>query len=957
MAHSPDDALEKISERWQRIDHLVHAALEREPSERVRFLENACSGDETLYAEVESLLACDGQEHAFFESSPWPAARLCISEQSEAAARGTRLPIGLRIDRFRITGCLGRGGMGEVYSAEDSMLGRNVALKFLLPEAALGGAVEQVTREARAASALNHPNIVTVHELIQHGETPVLVMELIEGTSLRAMCGTPQPLNRVLHIGRQIAQALVAAHAHGIVHSDIKPENVIVRPDGYVKVLDFGLARPVEAETLNSYHGPHGGTLRYMSPGQARGEPTSVATDIFSFGLVLYELVTGKHAFPSNSPFGTVYAMLANEPAKEPLARCVPPRLSSLILAMLAKDSAARPSAEEVARTLGEDVPPAKKPAMWRRPSLWIATLAGSALLIGFIGWYRYGRGDSPQFADLSIQPLTSQAGWETSPALSPDGRSVAFTWTEKLDGIRQIYVKRLDGTDPIRLTNSQTESNIGPLVWSPDGNRIAFERANRKAGAIYSIASSGGDERKLLDLPVATLSSAIDWSPDGNELAFSEAIPGSERLAVYLFNLTTRDKRKLTSPPPGDWGDWDPKFSPDGLMVAFKRVTTFWTDDIYLVPALGGASRRLTSNGRGIWGHAWVSDGRSLIVSCQRGSILFGVWRFPLAPNSKPERITQGGVDAITPASGRKTSRIIWVNQLWDLNIYRVPFSGDGAPTKLIASSVRDQGATCSPDGRIAFISDRSGSREIWLANKDGSNQVEATHFNGASLGHLQWSPNGRHLAFDVQFHGEYSVFTLDCDSVRMRCGNPRRLISGVRAGVSSWSADGKFVYFASDKTGRWEIWKRATLGGPAWQVTRNGGFVSHESPDGQWLYFSKTGTEGIWRIPAAGSRSGQQSPIAEELLIGPPYRAQPEGWTVTPDEIIFIDLARSKQRPAIRGYHVRNKHMRSILTLTELFSDRADIGVSVSPDLRWLLFSQLDRSGSNVILADNRR
>jgi eukaryotic-like serine/threonine-protein kinase len=480
MAHSPDDAFPRVSEeRWQRIESLLDAALQREASERAAFLKKAGAGDEELYAEVESLLACEGQEHPLLASAPWPAAglvaRSLVFRVDTQSANG-RPTVGLQVDRFRITGCLGKGGMGEVYSAQDPTLGRNVALKFL----ASGGAAEQVTREARAASALNHPNIVTVHEVIQHGETPIIVMELIEGTALRSMCGNPQPLERILSICRQIAEALTAAHAHGIVHSDIKPENIFVRPDGYVKVLDFGLAHPVEGETRRSSDEMQGGTLRYMSPEQARGEPTTPATDIFSFGLVLYELATGKHAFPSDSPFGAVYAVLTNEPATEPLRDCVPAHLSSLILSMLAKEPAARPSADEVARGLHV---PEQRITMWRKPGVWLTIAAGLLLAMGATGWFLWNKRDAPQFSDLSIQPLTSQGGWEASPAFSPDGQSVAFTWSEQLDGIRQIYVKRLNGAEPVKVTNSQNTGISG--LWS--GRRMAcgsHSNAHRDAPA-----------------------------------------------------------------------------------------------------------------------------------------------------------------------------------------------------------------------------------------------------------------------------------------------------------------------------------------------------------------------------------------------------------------------------------------------------------------------------------------
>ena len=229
---------------------------------------------------------------------------------------------GVKFDRYEIVAQIGRGGMGEVWKARDPELGREVALKFLAPEAGLPaagegaplGAMERLTREARAASALKHPNIVTVHEVIRHRETSIIVMELVEGNSLRALCGTAQPLDRVAHIGSQIARALAIAHAHSIVHRDIKPENILVRNDGYVKLLDFGLARQADAETFSPGGVFAGGTLRYMSPEQARCEAISSPSDVFSFGLMLYELTAGRPAFPGESPFAAVSEMLTSEP-------------------------------------------------------------------------------------------------------------------------------------------------------------------------------------------------------------------------------------------------------------------------------------------------------------------------------------------------------------------------------------------------------------------------------------------------------------------------------------------------------------------------------------------------------------------------------------------------------------------------------------------------------------------
>jgi serine/threonine protein kinase len=931
-------------EQWNKIVELFHAAREKTSTERAALLDSACTADPELRRIVEQMLRDDEASCSLLDRSPMEVMAACAADPRTPAMAGARF------GRYEIVALIGRGGTGEVWTAHDAELDRAVAIKFLFPRPGFGRLAERLTREARAASALNHPNIVTVYEVIRHEDTPVIVMEMVEGEPLGSAHGTPQPLEQVVQLVLQAARALAAAHAHGIIHCDIKPENILVRSDGYVKVLDFGLARQIgRDETAAGI----AGTPRYMSPEQARAELISPASDIFSLGLVLYELVTGQRAFPGHSPF--LQAMPTSQPlVPSSLNPRVPAMLDSLILAMLATNPDARPSAVEVSERLGEVF---VKSQQLRQRRIWQAALAGTVLLACVLWTVNSAlfRRDTPQFSDLRIQPLTSQAGWEGTPALSPDGRTVAFTWTDRLGSQRQIYRKGPNDTEPVKLTNYESQGNIGYLAWSPDGNRIAFKRQRGMGGAIYSIASTGGDEQKIVDLESAYLTSSIDWSPDGGELAFSDASLVPTQLSIYLYSLRSGVKRKLTDPPPLADGDWNPKFSPDGLTVAFKRVIGYWADEIYLVPAAGGSPRRLTDARGGIWGHAWTADGKSLIVSWQRSSTIFGVWRIPLNAPSRAESITQGGIDAITPATGLKTSRMAWVNQLWDLNIYRVPANGGGKPAKLIASTLRDQGATYSPDGSIAFISDRSGSKEIWLAKGDGSGQVQVTHFSGPSIDHLQWSPDGRMLAFDARPHGYSDIFTLECDSANTRCGEPKAL-SIAPAVIPSWSADGEFIYFASNRTGGWEIWRVAVSGDRPLQVTNNGGYMSRESHDGKWLYFSKYMKDSIWRTPGSQAKNG--TAFGEAEVIGPPYKVKTDDWTLTADEIVFLDPATSNHPAAIRAYRIATGRTRAILELTELLPDtRGNMGISVSPDSRWVLYSQLDRSGSNVMVADHIR
>ncbi|MCL4854681.1 MAG: PD40 domain-containing protein, partial [Bryobacteraceae bacterium] len=662
-----------------------------------------------------------------------------------------------------------------------------------------------------------------------------------------------------------------------------------------------------------------------------------------------------------------------------------PPALASLIGAMLSKEPSQRPTAAETGaslRCIGESsaigytpgamplessdsgrgsgvLVPRTAGVLWK-PWVWPAmavALLGFAIFFGLF-WPRNPR--PSKLPELRSRPLTSNAGWEESPVFSPDGEAVAFRWTRKLNQPWQIYVKRLDADAPVQLTREKPGEDIGPIAWSPDGNNIAFKTAFTVdgQGGIYTIPKQGGEATRLVDLFNANFSSSIDWSPDGTQVVFSDASPATHQLAIYTFNVHTGEKRKLTSPPAADWGDWDPEFSPDGRTLAFKRVQGFWSDAIYLMPASGGPVRRVTNGSGGIWGHAWMPNGNGLIVSAQLGGSVFGLWQFPLAPGPAPVRITGGGMDAVTPASGRGAGRIAWVNRLDDTNIYRIPATGDAAPTGLIASTRRDERACYSPDGRIAFASDRSGSWEIWVARSDGSSQVRVTNFGGPLVSFPHWSPDGRHLAFEAKALGRGRIFVLECQSENARCGEAKPLTAGAGAETStdalpSWSADGAYVYFTSNRTGRDEIWKQALAGGAALQVTRRGGYASYESRDGKWLYFSKLKPYSIWRMPGSGTAAEESA--GERLLIGPPVDLTPTGWTVTSEEILFIGVSDNMPFRAIRGYRLTTGEIRTLLNLPEISERGTDL--SISPDSRWLLYGQLDRSGSNIMIAETGR
>jgi predicted ATPase/predicted Ser/Thr protein kinase len=341
---------------FREIERLYHAALEVAGADRSDFLRRACGGNLTLRREVESLLAANDNAGEFIDTPALADAAAWV-----AADKSAEPFIGGRIGAYDVVSLLGRGGMGEVYLAHDSRLGRKVAVKLLRP--ALTGhadATRRFEQEARAASSLNHPNIVTIYEIGEFDDRRFLAMEFVEGQSLSALMGGSAPIERVARIGAQLAQALATAHAAGIVHRDIKPENVLLRGDGYVKLLDFGLARLLPAartslmETANDTAANMIlGTPRYMSPEQARGEIAGTASDVFSLGVVLYELATGAHPFEAGSTLGLLLAIASREtPNPKQFAPHLPARFERLLLRMLAKPEADRPAAADVEREL-----------------------------------------------------------------------------------------------------------------------------------------------------------------------------------------------------------------------------------------------------------------------------------------------------------------------------------------------------------------------------------------------------------------------------------------------------------------------------------------------------------------------------------------------------------------------------------------------------------------------------
>ena len=423
------------------------------------------------------------------------------------------------IGRYDVIDLLGKGSTAEVYASRDRDLGRLIALKIMSAEyGTLSSAAERFMREAQASSALNHPNIVTVHEVVVWNSLPVIVMELVDGKPLRTLCNKALPFESGTRIGCQMLEALSFAHANGIVHRDLKPENIMVRSDGYVKVLDFGLARTTALSTPAANGAGEGsstaglpiGTLRYMSPEQCRGESATSASDVFAAGIVLYEMLAGRHPFYADSALDTAHAIAWLQPT--PLRQVnpeIPEAVNSLVMRMLEKGAGARPSSQEAAKSLTMSAVrsarsakhnlPRSKPAYWFYPAICAALVI--AIFASWLEKSSAGAKSTPNLRepDLRVTPLASLLGVERMPDLSPDGARVAFEFSSENDSVSHIYVKELATSKLTQLTSAGLP-DFQP-VFSPEGSRLAFLRQERGKLDVMLMTSEGGIERKVADL------------------------------------------------------------------------------------------------------------------------------------------------------------------------------------------------------------------------------------------------------------------------------------------------------------------------------------------------------------------------------------------------------------------------------------------------------------------------
>ncbi len=920
-------------ERWSTVWELFNSAHEMPAEQRSALLASNCI-EPDVRSEVLALLEVSSS---------------CTLHRSAPASQfaSPEYPAGFEFGRYRIIGLIGQGGFGRIYAAHDQDLRRVVALKVLA--SALLGDRERLVEEARAASALNHPSIVTVYETISGEDCLAIVMEFVDGRSLRQILKDapgPLPGEKVIRYGRQMAEALEAAHAAGITHRDVKPENILVRKDEYVKLVDFGLATNMVVTSPDTAARPLAGTLRYFSPEQLRGHPASPASDMFSLGLVFYEMATGVHAFGGESPLDTADAIATAQlvPASRKAPQ-IPPELDRVLAAMLRKHPSERPTAAEVGQSLAQIAAASGRSAERR----WMWVIGATLLTVGglAVGMSQYVRKPPHLALSLDSRPLTGNEGREIQPALSRNGRYVVYIRHEKINS-KPVTLLREIGSDREKILPIP-----GPFSWLPDNRQIAFVRRGAGRDTLCTIAIEGTAVQEILQTKRIL---TFEWSPDQKWIAYS-APAGSEGIsALFLYSTSSRQTRQITFPPPASLGDEQFAISPDGRQLVYRRTFNFAKSDIFLIAMPGpGPARQVTFHETGGNTVAWTRDGAGIISSVSRGANQ-SLWLHPLSSPQKPTRLTEVGIEAFDIASAAGRNRLAWVNALEDTNIWSVPAIG-GKPIRVIASAMRDLDVASSSLGLLAFRSDRSGFPEIWISGRNGESQKKVTNLESFT-GSPRWSPNGRRLAFDSRrTSAATDIYVMNCDPVAMQCDEPVQLTDHAASdAIPRWSADGSHLYFASQRSGQWQVWKIPAdgAGRQAVPMTTHGGFFAAEAPGSRWLYYSRIDSErarGVWRkLLPGGSASPFRADDPGEMVLPMEFRATAT-WSLSGREIFYSAFGDADSSPAVWAFNLQTRQRRIVYDSGDTPLRR---GLTLSPDGTTIFFSRLDRWQSNIIVAD---
>ncbi len=755
------------------------------------------------------------------------------------------LTIGSNLGPYRIMAMLGAGGMGEVYRARDTRLERDVAIKVLHADSAMDPDQQRrFALEARAVSALNHPNILTVHDVGMENGIPYIVSELVDGGALGTFIAKgPMPLKKVLDISIQVAGGLAAAHNAGIVHRDLKPANIMITRDGFAKILDFGLAKSISKQDSPASlpQGPTQpgfivGTATYMSPEQVRGDDLDHRTDQFSLGLTMYEMITGKAAFSRSSAMSTM-AAICEEQAK-PVTEsnpAIPAPVRWCVERCMAKDREDRyASTGDLQRELKtilshlEEFSSSTQPILVSAPAKrtrpwWPKLLSLVGLVAGCIAWEVFLVPDSMvDLRQYHIQPLISTGQHEGDPAWSPDGKSVAYTG--EVNGVRQVFARELSSPQAAQITKSADDCR-SPF-WSPDATKIFF----LSAGSLWAIGSAGGSP-----VEVQKNASAAALSPDGATVAFLRPDPGARVPLTLMFAPPSGGEAKPFGGAPFDSGKYQSgylAFAHDGKTLGAWLSRWDGGSDFWLLPYPSGTPRLAFSLAQGTYSFSWMPDNRNIVF----GGMLPGAIGADLfmtdTRNGYMRQVTVITRDAKQPAVAPDGKTIAFQAAESDFEIVSVPLDGS-SPLPLLSTRRNEFDPMWSPvaSEQLVYVTDRTGVQQIWLrSTREGWERPLVTEkdFGGGWISEFSepnFSPDGQRIAYTVAAGTGHSIYVS-----AVAGGKPLR-VSPVATDERSptWNTDGSWIAFLQNTNGHWTLVKARSGGGDQPVILRDRCVPSH--------------------------------------------------------------------------------------------------------------------------------
>ncbi|MDQ3488919.1 MAG: protein kinase [Acidobacteriota bacterium] len=856
-------------ERRQRIEDLCDAALDRDARERAAFVARACGDDEALRLEVEALLTHAQKAEGFLATPIGEVAALVLADEQGASL------VGRQIGSHRILSLLGAGGMGEVYRAHDTKLGRDVAIKvgsdaFLsIPERRA-----RFEREARVLAALNHPHIAAIYGLEEADGVHGLVLELVEGATLaERLAQGPLPIQEALTVARQIAEALEAAHGKGIIHRDLKPANIKITPDGTVKVLDFGLAKVFADEgsvrTLSqlapitidgTQDGVIAGTAAYMSPEQARGKSVDKRTDIWAFGCVLYETLSARPAFRGETSPDTVAALLELEPEWSVLPAQTPPSIRRLIQRCLEKDPKRRlrdigDARLEIEEALSTTVASGRaatleqassdRPKGAARPARfawWAAAASAGLLAIASAVAWQLQRSEyfwRNPLEGVKGTRLTDFEGAEHHAAISRDGKFVAFL--SDRDGTWDAWVSQVGTGDVHNLTKGSVPELRNPATrtigFFPDGLRVMLwsRMSNSTGGGLvdsgWAVPTMGGPLQAAFK---GRGISELDWSPDGKRIVYHPPTDGDP---MFVTEIDEEVGRQIYVARPGVHNHF-PVWSHDGAFIYFVHGSPLDESDVWRIRPTGGEPERLTFHDSRVT-FPTMLDNRTLLylATDADGS---GPWIYAIDVERRvPHRISTGVEEYVSLAAGADGRRLAATVSRSTASLWRVPIGDrvidESGATPISLPTGRGLSPRVGP-GYIIYRAPKAGTDGLWKLSDGGAPTEIWNGRDGRAVGGAAIAPDGRRVAFPVQRRGQTHLYVVNADGT-----GARRIADELDVrGAPAWSPDGQWLAVAATRDGEPKLFKIPIEGGAPVLLVNEYSTDPVWAPSGAFLVYS---------------------------------------------------------------------------------------------------------------------